>query len=38
MSGALRTLGIAPDSAVRPEGSTLGVQVAHNAPVAKEKL
>ena len=42
MSGALRTLGIAPDSTVHAEGKAGGVQVAqgatHSAAAAKEEL
>jgi len=42
MSGALRTLGIAPDSTVHAEGKAGGIQVAqgatHSAAAAKEEL
>lgn len=42
MSGALRTLGVAPDSTIRADGKANGVQVAQSAPRssadAKEKL
>ena len=42
MSGALRTLGIAPDSTLRAEGKASGIQVAqgatHSNTAAKEEL
>jgi len=42
MSGALRTLGIAPDTTIRAEGKASGIQVAQGAThlpiIAKEEL
>jgi len=42
MSGALRTLGVAPDSTIRADGKAPGMQVAqsaaHSPSVVKEEL